>query len=61
MKINLGQDINYVENFLTDQGIFCDSRHDIVRIAPAPLYNSFEDVWRVIDAFYFLIKGKRIS
>ena len=61
MKINFGRDINYVENFLTDQGIFCDSRHDIVRIAPAPLYNSFEDVWRVIDAFYFLINGKRIS
>ena len=23
---------------------------DIIRLAPAPLYNTFEDAWRAVDA-----------
>ncbi len=31
---------------LTKAGIICDFRRpDVIRIAPTPLYNSFEDVW----------------
>ncbi|QJW90454.1 kynureninase [Spirosoma taeanense] len=37
--------------FLTEQGIIGDWREpDCIRLAPAPLYNTFEDVWRVGDA-----------
>lgn len=37
--------------YLTGQGIIGDWREpDCIRLAPAPLYNTFEDVWRVGDA-----------
>ena len=37
--------------YLTEQGIIGDWREpDCIRLAPAPLYNTFEDVWRVGDA-----------
>jgi kynureninase len=37
--------------YLTKQGIIGDWREpDCIRLAPTPLYNTFEDVWRVGDA-----------
>ena len=36
---------------LQQRGILCDFREpDILRIAPVPLYNTFEDVWTFTDA-----------
>jgi kynureninase len=35
-----------VHEALSQRGVFCDFRRpDVVRVAPVPLYNSFEDVW----------------
>ncbi|MES2387975.1 MAG: kynureninase [Bacteroidota bacterium] len=36
-----------VFNYLIDNGIICDWREpEVSRVAPVPLYNSFEDIWR---------------
>jgi kynureninase len=41
-----------VFNQLAEQGIIGDWREpDCIRLAPAPLYNTFEEVWRVGQAF----------
>jgi kynureninase len=35
-----------VFDYLSDRGVFADWREpDVIRIAPVPLYNTFEEVW----------------
>ncbi|MEJ6506011.1 MAG: kynureninase [Crocinitomicaceae bacterium] len=37
-------------DILTEQGVIADWREpNVIRIAPAPLYNSFEDCWHLAD------------
>ena len=37
-----------VFNFLSEKGVFADWREpDVIRMAPVPLYNTFEEVWQV--------------
>ncbi len=44
---------------LTKAGIIADWREpDVIRIAPVPMYNSFEDVWRFADILSKAMQGK---
>ena len=36
---------------ITEEGVIADWREpDVIRVAPVPMYNSFEDVWRFYEA-----------
>lgn len=38
---------NAIFEFLTNKGVFADWREpNVIRVAPVPLYNTFEEVWR---------------
>ncbi|GAC1484453.1 MAG: kynureninase [Flavisolibacter sp.] len=42
---------------LTENGIFADWRQpDVIRVAPVPLYNSFEEIWRFAQILDLAIK-----
>ncbi|MGP8216122.1 MAG: kynureninase [Bacteroidia bacterium] len=46
-------------NALTHNGVFCDWRNpNVVRLAPVPLYNSFEDIWRFGQVVLKVLKLK---
>lgn len=42
-----------VMEFLEEEGVVVDERRpDVVRVAPAPLYNGYEDCWRFMHSFH---------
>ncbi len=44
-----GGDARAYFNQLTEKGVISDWREpNVIRVAPAPLYNSFEDVWQMV-------------
>ncbi|PSR77838.1 putative kynureninase [Coniella lustricola] len=43
--------LDKVQALFAEKGIICDKRKpDVIRVAPVPMYNSFEDVWRFMHA-----------
>jgi len=51
------QNGKYIFDELTKQGVIADWREpNVIRIAPVPLYNSFEDVWKFGDVITKLNK-----
>ncbi len=55
LSITTGSMGRKLYEYLTANGVVCDWREpNVVRVAPVPLYNSFEDVWhlaRLLGAF----------
>ncbi len=52
LSIVMEKDGKNTFNKLTENGIIADWREpDVIRVAPVPLYNSFEDVWRFVQIF----------
>lgn len=44
--------LDRVAKNLEDAGIVCDKRQpDVVRVAPAPLYNTYTEVWEFVQVF----------
>lgn len=50
MRFQQPQQAETLAHFLREQGIVCDIRGDVIRVAPVPLYNSFCDVWYLYEA-----------
>jgi kynureninase len=47
-----------VMEVLEHEGVVVDERRpDVIRVAPAPLYNNFEDIWRFMVAFEKALKA----
>ncbi|KAH8805008.1 kynureninase [Xylogone sp. PMI_703] len=39
-------------DMLDDAGVVCDKRKpDVIRVAPVPLYNTYEEVWKFVEVF----------
>lgn len=50
--------LDRVSQRLEDAGIICDKRQpDVVRAAPAPLYNTFTEVWDFVNEFKTALQG----
>jgi len=50
LSILTGPDGKALFDYLADNGVICDWREpNVIRVAPAPLYNSFEDVFRFAE------------
>jgi len=44
--------LDSVLDYLSDNGVVVDERKpDVIRVAPAPLYNTYEDVWKFCQVF----------
>jgi len=37
-----------IEAILADEGVVCDVRGNVIRVAPTPLYNTFTDVYKFV-------------
>jgi len=60
LSLRLLQPINDITNILHDQGVISDWREpNIIRVAPVPLYNSFEDCYNFVQIIKDIINEHR--
>lgn len=50
LSIRVGHDARRLSERLKWEGVIVDYRHpDVIRVAPVPMYNTFEDAWRFVE------------
>jgi len=50
LSLVFSQPVKKVHDQIESAGVICDLREpDVMRIAPAPLYNSFHDIWKFVS------------
>ena len=50
LSIHFSTAVQPIADALTRHGVICDERKpSVLRVSPAPLYNSFTDVYRVVQ------------
>jgi kynureninase len=50
LSISIKSNINDIENYFRSKNIICDFRKpNVIRIAPSPFYNSFQDVYNFVQ------------
>lgn len=50
LSIRIDGDARAMADHLKQQGVIVDFRHpDVIRVAPVPMYNTFQDVWRFAE------------
>ena len=59
LSIRLNEPINNILDIFHDRGVLCDWRNpDIIRVAPVPLYNSFEDCYKFVQIVKEMLNEK---
>lgn len=49
LSVKFSRPVQKIHEQITRLGVVCDLRGTVMRVAPAPLYNSFHDVWRFVE------------
>lgn len=50
-------DADVVQHQLQESGVICDERKpNCLRLAPVPLYNTFDDVWQAVQILHSVLK-----
>ena len=56
LSLRILQPIKDITKLLNEQGVISDWREpDVIRVAPAPLYNSYEDVFLLVEKLKALL------
>lgn len=60
LSLRFKRPVRDVFHALTKSGVICDMREpDVIRVAPTPLYNSFEDVFQFVSRLSEILGGKK--